>query len=206
MKTRLPFSTISYNSRDFLVSHLNELVQHGILSEWYAILHKGEDDEAGKKEHFHVWFMPSKQVQTDDIRAFFQEFDLQHPDKPRKCLSFGPSKFAPWCMYGLHDKAYLASKRQSRRYHYTLDDFLCSDRDVFLERYKEIDVLTDLGQYRAILEAQSLGLSYKQYIQHAQVPIQQVHAVQYTWNLLLSDKTDRDGAISHIDPDTGEVI
>lgn len=206
MKTRLPFSTISYNSRPFLVDTLDGLVRSHILSEWYAIEHKPEDDEAGKKAHFHVFFVPSKSVQTDDIRQRLTEFDIEHPDKPRKCLSCRPSKFGHWYMYAIHDKAYLAANQQSRRYHYTYNDILCSDPDILHERFCEIDVVGELGAFKRIEAAIDQGLSFAEFCLHGQVPVQQVAQFRTAYDLMLSLRTDRNGHSGHVDEETGEVF
>lgn len=53
MKTSKPISTISYNSKPYLVKKLNDLKKAGILEFWSFIEHEPESDEirdeAGKK-------------------------------------------------------------------------------------------------------------------------------------------------------------
>lgn len=110
MRTTKPIATISFNSPAFLKLKLEELTKAGKISFWAFIPHKPEDDEAGTKEHNHLYAEPSKMMQTDDLKAELLEFDPEHPDKPKGCLPFRTSKFADWYLYGLHDKRYLASK------------------------------------------------------------------------------------------------
>lgn len=127
MKTTKPFSTISYNSTDFLLVKLNDLIQRNVLEWWCFIEHFHEEDE--EKDHKHVFFKPNGQMQTDTLKTYLQEFDPTHPDKPLGILPIGSSRWDDWFLYALHDEAYLATKGQSRKYSYTLDDIKTSNRD-----------------------------------------------------------------------------
>ena len=82
----------------FLIETLNRLTRNRILTFWAIIEHKGEDDEGGKKDHFHLYAEPSKSVQTDDIRASFIE-PIPN-EKPLACLPFRTtSNFGEWYKY-----------------------------------------------------------------------------------------------------------
>lgn len=209
MKTRLPFSTISYNTESYLRGKLKALQVAHVLSEWYYIHHMPEDDEAGKKEHFHVFMLPARSVQTEDIREALVELDPQKPDKPRKCLSFRSSKFGHWYMYAIHDTAYLASKGESRKHHYRYEDIVAFDDDVLHERFCDIDLVGELGAYKSMEAAMQQGLTFAQYFNMGRVPINQTRAYQEAWELMLSNHThraDRDGHDLDVDPETGEVL
>lgn len=91
MRTTKPIATISFNSPAFLKLKLEELTKAGKISFWAFIPHKPEDDEAGTKEHNHLYAEPSKMMQTDDLKAELLEFDPEHPDKPKGCLPFRTS-------------------------------------------------------------------------------------------------------------------
>ena len=206
MRTTKPISTISFNSAPFLKLKLNELLKAGRISFWAFITHKPEDDEGGKKEHHHVYIEPAKMLQSDDIRAQLLEFDPSNPDKPRKCLTFRSSKFDPWYMYALHDKRYLVSINQRRRYQYLHADFVSSDDDDLLFKSKSIDMLA-LSPYADMIEAQSLGISFNEYFSRGTIPLQQVTLFERAWKLLSECGTYRDGRRGHsVDEDTGEVI
>ena len=185
-----------------------ELLKAGRISFWAFIVHKPEDDEGGKKEHCHVYIEPSKMLQTDDIKAELKEFDLEHPDKPRGCISFSSSKFDPWYLYALHDKRYLASKGQSRRFHYTHDDIVTSDGDDLHFKARSID-LVSLSPYADMEDAQRQGFTWAEYFSRGTIPLPQVALFERAWNLLLQVKTeraDREGHPMDIDPTTGEVL
>ena len=208
MKTTKPIATISFNTPAFLELKLNELLRAGKISFWAFVPHKPEDDEAGKKEHSHLYVEPSKMMQTDDLKAELKEYDPEHPDKPRGCLTFKSSKFDPWYLYGLHDKRYLASKSQSRRFHYQYDDFVTCDPDELLCKVRSID-LVSLSPYADMEEAQRQGFTWAEYFSRGTVPLPQVALFERAWNLLLqvnTERADRQGHPMDIDPNTGEVL
>lgn len=194
MKTSKPVSTISFNTVSFLILKLKELMEAGKISFWCFIQHMPEDDEGGKKEHCHVYIEPSKMIQTDDFKKELMEFDPANPEKPLGCLSFTSSKFGPWFLYGLHDKRYLASKGQSRRYFYSFDDFVTSDSDDFLCKSRSIDLLS-LSPYADMEDAQKEGLTFAEYFARGTIPLPQLLLFQKAWDLLLATRTER-GAYS----------
>lgn len=196
MRTTKPITTISFNTADFLRLKLDELKKAKIISVWHFIEHLPEDDEGGKKEHIHLYIEPSKLIQTDDLADYFLEFDPQKPDKPRKCLLFRTSKFGDWYMYVIHDKAYLAAKGQSRRYHYSYDDIVTSDPDELYRAVREID-LSHLTPLREIIQAVEDGLTFAEYLKQGRVPISQIYAYQRAYELIAFEGTYRNGRETH---------
>ena len=196
MRTTKPISTISFNTPDYLELKLEELRKAGRISFWAFIAHKPEDDEAGRKEHNHVYIEPSKMIQTDDIREALKEYDPQSPSKPRACLSINGSKFDPWYMYALHGKRYLASKGQSRRYHYAHEEIRTSDEDDLLCKSRTIDLLS-LSPYADMENAIDNGITWTQYFARGTIPLQQVALFERAWHLLLANHTYRAGAANH---------
>jgi len=190
VRTTKPISTISYNTAPYLEQKLNELQKAKKISLWHFIQHQGEDDEAGKKDHIHLYIEPSKLIQTDDLKEFFSEYDPTHSSKPLTCLTFRSSKFQDWYLYGEHNKAYLASKNQTRRYAYRYEHFKTSDADELNRQYKEID-LTALTPFMAILDAQANGLTFFEYIKHSGVPLPQLRNAEYAWFLCEQNGTYR---------------
>lgn len=201
VKTTLPISTISFNSVEFLALKLEELRNAKIISFWAFIHHKAEDDEGGKKEHNHVYLLPAKSVLTDDIKIALRELDPNNPDKPLGCINFKKSIFDHWYLYSLHDKRYLALKQQSRRFHYSSDDFYTSDADELLFNVKQIDI-TSLSPYADMLDAQRNGLTWDDYFRRGTVPIPQIGHFERAWFCLLRASTSRG---CDVDVSTGEV-
>lgn len=209
MRTTKPISTISFNTKGYLTLKLTELTKAKRISFWTFIEHIPEDDEGGNKTHYHVYIELSKMTQTDDLKEELKEFDPEKPDKPKGCISFRSSKFDDWYMYALHDKRYLASKGQARRFHYKHDDFTASNDDDLLFRARSIDKLS-LSRYADMQDAIDTGLSFSEYFSRGTVPIQQVHQFQVAWGLLVEEHTFRNGRSGHqdtlyCDGDTGEV-
>lgn len=137
LKTSKPFSTISYNSNDFLLTKLTDLVNRNKIDFFAYIEHLPEEDEV--KPHKHLFVIPNGQVDTDQVRDYLEELDPNNIDKPFRCLPCQSSKFADWYFYGLHNAEYLASKGQSRKYCYDDNEILCSSTDYLAELKHQID-------------------------------------------------------------------
>lgn len=208
MKTRKPITTISYNTDGYLKTRLEELRKAKVISIWFFVNHKAEADE--KKDHKHLWILPAKTIQTDDLYDELLEPDLKHLDKPPlKCLHFQAcNSFADWYLYSCHDKSYLLRKGQKRAFSYTIDDFVCSDRDELDEFVREID-MTDYSAMGRLIEAKDQGLSFDEYLRRGSVPVQLFNQYQRAWEYLTFGGTDRNGRTTHtprVDPDTGEIL
>lgn len=206
MKTSKTFSTISYNSSDFLTVKLSELVNRRKIAFWAFFHHLPEEDE--EKEHKHLYIVPNGQVNTDEIREYLLEFDPVHPDKPLGCIPCRSSKFYDWYMYSLHDEVYLASKGQSRKYRYTIDDCVCSDKDYLNEEIHQMD-MSHLSKVKALKQAVDDNVPFEELLSRGQIPVQQVYAYQRAYSLMQDYKTNRNERVTHspkFDPDTGELL
>ena len=151
MRTSKPIATISYNSQEFLVHQLEELIKKHKISDYMFINHFAEKDE--KKNHIHLWIKPNTLLDTMDFQKHFIELDPQHPLKPFKCIDFRVSAVDDWILYCQHYKAYLASKGESREYHYTKDDFVYYDEDTFDELYNHAFKGSEWAQRNQVLQA-----------------------------------------------------
>ena len=196
MRTTKPISTISFNTPEYLRCKLDELQDAGRISFWAFITHEPEDDEGGKKKHSHVYVEPAKMLQTDDLKEALKEFDPEKPDKPRGCLTWHSSKFDDWYLYALHDAAYLATKQQSRRYHYSAEKMVASDPDDLTCKARSIDMLA-VSPYAAMMDAQKQGLSWADFFRRGIVPITQLRQWEQAWYLLQQGYTDRNGREGH---------
>lgn len=196
MKTSKPISTISFNSVQFLKLKLEYLRTAKRISWWCFIVHHPEDDEGGKKEHIHLYIEPSKMLQTDDLKLEFLEPDLEKPNKPKSVLSFHSSKFSHWYLYALHDRHYLASKGQSRRFSYKHDDFHTCDSDDLLCRARSIDHL-ELSPYAQLIDALEAGLTWVEFLKRGTVPVNHLFQFKDVWRALEDDRTYRNGRKGH---------
>lgn len=131
MKTTKPIATITYNSVAYLYGVLKRLEKDEILTFWCFIQHEAEEDE--NKAHIHLYMEPNKQVDLLWLRKQFLEPDPKHPKQPLGALPIHTSKWVDWYWYGLHDRAYLASKGQTRKYHYDEACMVNNDPDYFAE-------------------------------------------------------------------------
>lgn len=197
MRTRMPISSISYNTRDFLKSKLIEFTEAKKLEFWFFIAHKAEDDEGGLKDHIHVFAVPNGTIDTSSLLDEFKEYNLSDlSEKPKSCLPWKSSKPDDAIMYFLHDKSYLAYKGQSRKYHYNLSDVVTSNEDEFNYYYKSIDI-SKITPYKKMLDAQEIGMTFSEYIKHGYIPVQQLSNYQTAWYLLKQEKVERNGRNGH---------
>lgn len=205
MKTSKPFSTISYNSADFLTVKLNDLVNRRKLAFWAYVEHLPEEDE--KKAHKHLYIVPNGQINTDEVLLdILVEYDPAHPEKPLGCVGVKSSKFYDWYMYSIHDVDYLSSKGQSRKYHYRREEVACSDTDYLNEEIHQMD-MSKLSKVKALNEAVRNGVPFEELLMRGQIPVQQVYAFQKTYGMLQT-YTIRNGRDTHqnVDEDTGEIL
>ena len=215
MTTSKPFSTISYNSEDFLISKLDDLVTNGILDEYSFIHHAAEDDE--EKDHIHLYMIPAHKMDTSQVKEYLKEYDVKNPEKPLGCISCVSSKWDDFYMYGLHDPAYLASKGMSRKYRYIKDDFYFSSSEFFSELIRRIDRSKYVGLER-ITDAVENGVSFAEMARLGQIPVQLVTQYQYMYDLMYKSTLQRAGRETHtpkqhtaeeyakvFDPVTGEL-
>ena len=207
MRTSKPFSMISYNTKEFLIEKLNELVQGGLIQFWAFIHHLPEEDE--KKAHKHLYIIPQKLIDTQRIEKALQEIDINDiTAKPLGAIFPQSSKFADWYLYGLHDKKYLAYKGQKRKYHYNDNAFVVSCQDTFQELKNLIDY-TEINRLSLILEKAENGESLASIIKTSNIPLQLIGQVRQLYDIIVGPfETYRNGRASHqkVDPETGEII
>lgn len=197
MKTTKPFSTISYNTNDFLIAKLNKFTENGVLKFWAFINHFPEEDE--EKEHTHLYIEPESKMDTLQLANEFIEFIPGDP-RPLRWMPQRPSKWDTWYLYDIHDKDYLASIGQSRKYHYDPGLIFTSDKIYLNELVGHIDYTryTNLGSM--ILAARN-GVTMDDFI--ASRPVKPVHfkTIQAIWAQYYKvpdpSELDRNGRLTH---------
>lgn len=155
MRTSKPIATISYNTQEFLVNQLDALIRNHKISDYMFINHFAESDE--RKNHIHLWIKPNTLLDTMDLQKHFTELDPKKPTKPLKCIDFQISKVDDWILYNQHYAPYLASKGESREYHYTKDDFVYNDEDTFDDLYNHAFKGSEWAKSNQILEQLRTG-------------------------------------------------
>lgn len=195
MKTSKPISTISWNTPAYLERVCRELQESKIVSFWCYILHMGEDDEGGKKNHIHLYMEPGRCIQTLDLKELFNEPDPAHK-KPFGCLDFRPSKFSDWYWYALHDEAYLKSKCMERKYHYNPDSIVNSSSDEMQYRVSTVEPIGSFVLDR-IKRAAKAGKSFDQMVADGVIPagnVRNLERIFYALELVKKEKELRDGS------------
>lgn len=199
MKTSKPFSTISYNSPSFLSDTLNKAVTERLIDFWAWVEHLPEEDE--KKTHKHVFIVPNGRVDTDVLfKRLSEELDVLNLDEhglPRRlgCIQFVSSKFGDWFYYVQHDISYLASKGQTRKYRYTIDDVHISDVTYFNELRHTVTPpkIVMLDRLKACAED---GLTFEQLVYDGIIPINAMSNYEKVYNLIYN-RTHRAGREGH---------
>lgn len=195
MRTSKPFSTISYNTPEFLREKLNDLVQRRVIAFFAFIKHFKEEDE--KKDHIHLIIFPNGLYQTDALHDYLLEPDLT--DLTKKPLSIMPcvnSKFADWFLYVSHDSAYLASKGQTRKYHYLEKDFITSDDDYFHELIRTID-RTKYAKTQDFVNQVKSGVPFIEMVIKGQIPASQFNQWHAMYKYLVECSTFRNDRETH---------
>lgn len=198
MRTSTPVSTISYNTDNFLIENLNKFIDDRIIEFWAFINHLPEEDE--KKVHKHLYVIPNGLIDTIRLQNLLQEFDLNNPEAlPLGCIRFVHSKFADWFLYAVHDRDYLASKSESRKYHYQKEEIYCSDLDYFSELIHTSD-FSKWKTFAKFRDSVQSGVSFKELFANGFVPVQQIIQWKKAYNLMVygdMDYTDRGGRQGH---------
>lgn len=203
MLTTRTISTIHYCEPILLKNILDNLIDKNIISFYAFVSHFKESDET--KNHIHLFMEPSKRVDTIVLR---NEFDIPvMNEKPIRCLPIVCSKFGDWFMYGCHDKAYLLSLGQSREFHYSINDFVCSDFDYFNELIHKID-RSRLNANQVIIDALENNIPFSQLLRNGQVPVQQINQWKLMYELLCQNNVPIRSSYTHdnfIVDDNGEI-
>lgn len=193
MRTSKPIATISYNSQEYLISRLNELVRNHKVCDWVFINHFAEKDES--KDHIHLWIKPNTLIDTMWLQDFFNEPDPKNPAKMLKCIDFRSSSIDDWILYGLHLEPYLQAKSESREYHYTKDDFVFCDELSFEDLYNHALRGSDWARENQRLELIKANLdSPMTLISSGTVPIKLAGAL---WATVKMGQLDRGGRPGH---------
>lgn len=180
MRTTKPISTVWFGSDNFLRFKLDDLIKRNELDFYCYIKHLPEGED--KKEHRHLFCVPSHRIDTQALSDHLTEFDPLNP-KPIIPLPWRSSKFDDWFLYNSHDTSYLASKGQERKYHYSKDDFECSDKDYFNELLHEIDY-SKVRTVERVKELIASGKSFDQIVALGVIPIQQIRQYQLFYEIV----------------------
>ncbi len=206
MKTTKPFSTISYNTSEFLKKKLDDLVARRCICFYAFVYHYAEEDE--KKNHIHLCIIPNGQIDTDSVSDLLVELDPSNPLKPLSVMPWRSSKWGEWYLYTSHDTAYLASKMQTRKYHYSEADFVSSEPDYLHELVATID-RSKYAKTQEFVEKVKSGVSFGYLLETGQIPAPQFNQWLQMYQYLSGSVVSRNTRFTHtpiVDPHSGEVF
>lgn len=195
MKTSKPFSTISYNSVNFLTSKLTDLVSRRVIAFFAFVEHQAEEDE--RKNHIHLLIIPNGTYQTDALQDYLLEPDFSDLNKsPLGILPIQSSKWADWYLYACHDVGYLASKGQTRKFHYFEENFIVSNEDYFHELVKNIDK-TKYSKTQEFVDQVLSGYTLSELLLTGQIPAPQFNQWRAMYDYLRHGDTYRNDNFCH---------
>lgn len=184
MITKKPFATISYNSQKYLTFVLDTMIEERLIEFYLFINHYPEEDE--KKQHIHLFVIPAGKIDTEIFRERLIELTPNN-DLPLRSLPCVSSKFADWYLYALHDKDYLMTKLESRKYHYNKEAFVYSDEEYFTQYLHT----TDFSKYKRLARFKEMvlsGVPFDLLVANGFIPPQLVYQYSRTYDSILNSK------------------
>lgn len=202
MATSKPQSFISWNSFDFLKYKLDKLIDNGDITFYMFIHHYPEPkDENGfkeRKDHFHVYFEPADKIDVRGLYKYFSEIEEKGINRPHEIRN---SKFVTAYLYFLHDKKYLDSLPETRKYHYKISDLIVSNNDIFIEKVKTIDysVLKNYDQrVSKIKESIKLGYDFPSMVSNGLIPIEKISQYEKAYRYIVSVLNNKNRDVDEI--------
>lgn len=193
MQTCKPISTISYNSKEFLVSRLDLLVKMHIIDYYMLIPHIGEIDFCGEqeKDHIHLFIVPNHRINTSELDEQFIELDPNNI-KPLKCISWSISKSDDWILYCLHDQNYLMSKLETRQIQYKYTDIISSDYEDLRRRYRMAFQSSGYARTCNLYQYAKSGGTLNDLMRIGAIPINQITSYQEFFKQAKTDITNKE--------------
>ena len=180
MKTSKPFGFISYNSREFLQSVLQQFIADGKFLRCACWYHESTGKE---KNHFHVWIEPNEEIDTSTISDKFVE-TLESGEQ--QSIAIRPKCSSKWndaYLYGIHDSEYLSSKGLERELvniktdaHIYLGDFTADLAQAEIFRLKHC-----LAPYARLKELVYQGKTLEDVYLILRIPFAQLNAVSHAY-------------------------
>lgn len=188
MDTYKPFSTIGYNTELFLVERLNELkVAYPDLF-WCYIYH---DDEPNKKVHYHLYIEPNTRIREHDfmmIRESFKEYE-EGSELPLACMPFRKSDFKNWYWYGIHDAAYLRTKRLQRAtLNYPPESVKSSDESILQDYIAMLDPTEFESPIDKIIICYDNGMALHEAMSYLRIPYSAMYGFKNVWETYIKGK------------------
>ena len=187
MKTSKSISTIHYIDENSLDFRLRPLVEKNKITFYAFIKHLKESDET--KDHIHLFIVPNGKLDTDQLREELEFLDPKNPTQLIRSMPFQNSKFGDWYLYSLHDSAYLASKMQSRKYHYKKDEIHTSDSDFLNELIHQID-FTKFKTQKMVTDLARDGVPFGEIVAQGIVPVPLINQYSKLYEVIRNNELE----------------
>lgn len=169
--TKLPQSTISFNTEPYLRQVLDSLVSSCKIQSYMYIEHQPEEDT--KKSHIHLLVVPSSVLNPVVFRKEFIETSFGNRDLG--CLPFKTSKLCDWLLYAIHYEPYLFSKGLVRTFTYNLNDIVTNEPFEYVEQiFSEAREGLTTSRIDSFLSRAMSGASFGDLMAEGLVPPNQV--------------------------------
>lgn len=183
MRTKLPVSTISYNSDAFLIRELSSLVHSHYLQYWAFFNHRAEESE--KRDHKHLFLLPADLINTSELTDRFME--LHEDGSVDGCKLWRSSSWGHWYLYGLHDPVYLSchyDNDKPKKYQYRPEDMVDSDSDIRQILLQEMDYSALLSPSLALVrEHAEKGVSIQDFLRLFPVKKSEIRYIKEIYSL-----------------------
>lgn len=141
---------------------------------WAFVRHKPESTE--RKSHVHLFV--SSNMRGETLRQVFSVRDIGGDIRP---LPFRRgTNYRTWYLYSMHDERYLSQKGLSKKYHYELEDFVCSSRE---EHERLLDYyampLSDVFRLRV-----AMGFTYESMVAEGLIPPEKIYYYKELYRIL----------------------
>lgn len=206
--TTKKISTISYNSEDFLIDKLNQLIKYEKIAYYIYVKHFAEKDEENqyKKEHIHLLIEPYGKIDVAKLKKEFDEIDIDNPDKPFGCMPFRVTNdFGDWFLYCSHDKDYLLSKGLVREYFYNREDFKTNDNDNLTELIHTIN-FRKYKKDSEIIKALQSGANKFDLLKSGLCSMREFYQYERSIDVISRYYSDRLKGFERVDTDDDEIL
>lgn len=211
-KTSKYISSISYNSKKFLLDKLDALIYTREISYYEFIQHYPDEDD--KKKHFHLFIMPNHSLDLALFKDYFNEYTFNFKKikcikkillptyflfgrqsyknkpkfKPLGCMPFRVThKYGDWYWYVIHNTDYLRAKELVRNLHYSDSDIYSYNLDfhntlVLENKLEDFCTMGDVQLIKYCLNCIKNNISFAKMLKTGYIPLNKVNQFKTFYN------------------------
>lgn len=205
-------SSICYGTKDFVSVKLADLVKRDFLS-FYAVMEHPEtvDTTTGefRKRHLHVVIEPKTRIPLDTISDLLSMPDPQDPRAPLLgCMPWRKTRddLVDWLAYAIHDKQYLAFKKEPKKAYYDLPlSDIATNKPEFLQAvfcaFPREKWQSDIEK---VTKAILAGTTFAEFVLEQRTPANQLANVSRCWEFCIENIAQFAQALGY--KMTGEIL